>query len=98
MSKYCSDCWHLNIDKKLKKGDKEIAGIYLCALTKEYTNASKNACEKFERNYKGAAKQQELYNEGKEAAKGKDTIPISVYVFVLIVCFIIWVIGKLTGH
>ena len=104
MSKYCSDCRNLNINKKMKKIDKgvekEISGMYHCYAKDTYINPSSPACEDFDSNFIGAMERDRLYKEGKDAAdaKHKDDTPVGVYIFIFFIIVIVWIIAKLMGY
>ncbi len=93
MSKYCADCIHMNT--KEEKYD----GVYKCKFLKDFTNASSNACEKFDKSYgRNIAEKQRLYDLGKEAKLKKEEAPLGIYIFILIVLIICTIIVKLTGN
>ncbi len=93
MSKYCSDCVHMNTNSS------KCDGIYKCKAIKNFTNASNSACEKFETCYgRNSTEKQKLYNLGKEANSKEKNSPIGIYVFVLILLIILTIIAKINGY
>ena len=93
MNKYCSDCTFLNT------ADAKCEGVYKCSKIKEYTNACKTACDQFEKSYgRNSYEKERLYELGKKEANKPDDIPISNYIFVLIMLAIAFGIAKLFGY
>ena len=92
MSRYCSDCCFLNT------GDEKCSGVYKCSKIKEYTNAYKPACDKFEMSYRRSFEKQRLYDLGKEANNKSSETSILPYICLVIILFIVWLIAKINGY
>lgn len=88
----CSSCKYLN--EKKKKAGKSSGAIYYCEKQKSFVYGSDNACKDYKMNSnRSDTICEEIYKNGKLFSD--DTIPVSVYLLVLIILIILAIIFNL---